>query len=142
MNDKRQGESSESFFGKIYEEERTVSLVLSVARREQTNFSTNNLGDSQDSLTFAVEINNYPIMRRTYINRIRRVMLTVVACCAAITVLAGSEVHVDKAGTLATLLPTSESELKVTGSINGTDVKYLRQLVTEGGVTAPCSTTM
>ena len=63
-------------------------------------------------------------------------MLTVVACCAAITVLAGSEVHVDKAGTLATLLPTSESELKVTGSINGTDVKYLRQLVTEGGVTA------
>lgn len=75
-------------------------------------------------------------MRRTYINRILQVMLTVVASCVAATALAGSEVHVEKAGTLATLLTASEQELKVTGTINGTDVKYLRKLVTEGDVTA------
>lgn len=52
-------------------------------------------------------------------------------CCRA-----GSEVHVQTAGTLASLLPTTERELKVTGVINGTDVKYLRQLVSAGKVTA------
>ena len=49
---------------------------------------------------------------------------------------AQTEVNVDKAGTLSSLLPSSEKELKVTGSINGTDVKYLRQLINEGNVTS------
>lgn len=48
---------------------------------------------------------------------------------------AATEVHVEKAGTLSTLLTTSESALKVTGGINGTDIKYLRELINAGTVT-------
>ena len=65
-----------------------------------------------------------------------QLLLAAIVCCSFADVWAGSEVHVEKAGTLSSLLPTSESELKVTGSINGTDVKYLRQLINEGGVTS------
>ena len=48
-----------------------------------------------------------------------------------------TEVNVAKAGTLSTLLQdvTLETELKLTGSINGTDVKYIRELLTAGKVT-------
>ena len=48
---------------------------------------------------------------------------------------ADSEVNVETAGTLSTLLPTSDSKLTITGSINGTDVKYLRELINAGTVT-------
>ena len=48
---------------------------------------------------------------------------------------AATEVHVGTAGTLSTLLTTSESTLKITGSINGTDIKYLRELINAGTVT-------
>lgn len=67
---------------------------------------------------------------------LRSLCLSMLLCCGASTLWAVSEVHVEKAGTLSSLLPTSDSELKVTGSINGTDVKYLRKLVTDGGVTS------
>ena len=49
---------------------------------------------------------------------------------------AATEVHVGTAGTLSTLLTTSESTLKITGSINGTDIKYLRELINAGTVTS------
>ena len=55
--------------------------------------------------------------------------------CSNAETWAASEVHVEKAGTLSTLLTTSESTLKITGVINGTDVKYLRQLINAGTVT-------
>jgi hypothetical protein len=75
-------------------------------------------------------------MKMNYKKGILKVLLTALACCGSATALAGSEVNVEQAGTLSTLLPTSESELKVTGSINGTDVKYLRELIKSGGVTS------
>ena len=65
-----------------------------------------------------------------------RLLLAAFVCCTATRVWADTEINVEKAGTLATLLPTSDAKLKVTGSINGTDVKHLRQLVTSGGVTS------
>ena len=65
-----------------------------------------------------------------------RVLLAIVVCCSTAAVWAQSEVHVDKAGTLSTLLTTNGSSLKVTGSINGTDVKYLRQLINSKGLTS------
>lgn len=65
-----------------------------------------------------------------------RLLFAAFVCCGSVCAWANSEVNVEKAGTLSTLLPTSDSKLKVTGFINGTDVKYLRQLVTEGGVTS------
>ena len=57
-------------------------------------------------------------------------------CCSSALVRAQSEVNVEKAGTLATLLPTSDSQLKISGSINGSDIKHLRKLINEGGVTS------
>ena len=49
--------------------------------------------------------------------------------------MAATEVHVETAGTLSTLLTTTETTLKITGIINGTDVKYLRSLINAGSVT-------
>ena len=63
-----------------------------------------------------------------------KLLLAVVMCFSAVHAWADSEVFVEKAGTLSTLLPSSDSKLKVTGSINGTDVKYLRELVLDGNV--------
>ena len=45
-----------------------------------------------------------------------------------------TEVHVEKAGTLSSLLTTTDAKLKITGSINGTDIKYLRTLISDGKV--------
>ena len=75
-------------------------------------------------------------MKKNYVKGILKVLLTTVVCCGATTALAVSEVNVEQAGTLSTLLPASDSELKVTGCINGTDIKYLRELITSGGVTS------
>jgi hypothetical protein len=47
-----------------------------------------------------------------------------------------TEVNVEKAGTLSTLLSSTDAKLKVTGYINGTDIKYIRSLVTKGTVTS------
>lgn len=65
-----------------------------------------------------------------------KLLLTVIVCCLATCVWADSEINVEQAGTLQTLLPTSDAKLKITGSINGTDVKYLRELISAGTVTS------
>ena len=74
-------------------------------------------------------------MQRNSLMRIFRVLMTMIACCSQTFVWAATEVNVEKAGTLSSLLTTTDSELKLTGSINGTDVKYLRQLINDGKVT-------
>lgn len=48
--------------------------------------------------------------------------------------LAITEVNVETAGTLSTLLSTTETTLKITGSLNGSDIKYLRGLISNGSV--------
>lgn len=63
-------------------------------------------------------------------------LFLVVALCFSMSVWADTEVNVEVAGTLSSILSASDSKLKVTGVINGTDAKYLRQLVTSGGVTS------
>ena len=63
-------------------------------------------------------------------------LFLVVALCFSMSVWADTEVNVEVAGTLSSVLSASDSKLKVTGVINGTDAKYLRQLVTNGGVTS------
>ena len=65
-----------------------------------------------------------------------KLLLTVVLCCCSMCGWADTEVNVETAGTLSSILTSSDSKLKVTGVINGTDAKYLRQLVTDGGVTS------
>ncbi len=65
---------------------------------------------------------------------IMKLLLAAIVCSSTISVWADSEVYVETAGTLASLLPSSDSKLKVSGYINGTDVKYLRQLIDNGSV--------
>ncbi|MBO4549389.1 MAG: M60 family metallopeptidase, partial [Bacteroidaceae bacterium] len=43
--------------------------------------------------------------------------------------------NVQTAGTLSSLISTSDKELKVTGFINGSDIKFIRQLINSGKVT-------
>lgn len=74
-------------------------------------------------------------MQRNSFTRIFGVLIATIICCSQTLVQAATEVHVEKAGTLSSLLTTTDSELKLTGSINGTDVKYLRQLINDGTVT-------
>ena len=73
---------------------------------------------------------------KTLRNTIRTLLLGFVFLCS-ISVWSATEVNVTKAGTLSTLLQdvTLEKELKLSGSINGTDVKYIRELLLAGKVT-------
>ena len=73
-------------------------------------------------------------MKQIYIYRITAVLFAVVVSGASL--FAKSVVHVEEAGTLSSLFATEDGELQVTGSINGTDVKYLRQQIEEGAVTS------
>ena len=64
-----------------------------------------------------------------------RLILSVVLCLAQINAWAVTEVNVTTAGTLSSLLTSTDAELKVTGVINGSDIKFIRPLVTDGTVT-------
>ncbi len=66
--------------------------------------------------------------------QIFRLILMSCACLIATTGWSKTEVHVETAGTLSSLISTSENELKVTGFINGTDIKFIRQLINSGKV--------
>ena len=65
-----------------------------------------------------------------------RLLVAALVCITTNSLWAVTEVNVGTAGTLPTLLGTPEKEVKVTGVINGTDIKYLRELVTAGTVTS------
>ena len=75
-------------------------------------------------------------MKKNHLSLIAKLMLPIfILFCSNAGAWAASEVHVEKAGTLSSLLTTSESTLKITGVINGTDIKYLRELIKAGTVT-------
>lgn len=63
-------------------------------------------------------------------------LFAAVLCLVHASVWAVTEIHVETAGTLSSLLTSTDSELKVTGVINGTDIKYMRELVSAGTVTS------
>ena len=71
-------------------------------------------------------------MEKKRVNRFLRGVLTALVCSCAFKAVGATEVHVEKAGTLSTLITSVGKELKVTGSINGTDVKFLREQMTTG----------
>ena len=75
-------------------------------------------------------------MKRKGCLKISKMLLTLFVCYTATWAWADTEVNVEKAGTLSTLLTTSDAKLKVTGSINGTDVKLIREWVSKGTVTS------
>ena len=69
--------------------------------------------------------------------RIIKALLSSIAFLCSVSVWSATEVNVTKAGTLSKLVQdiTLEKELKLTGSINGTDVKFIRELLIAGTVT-------
>lgn len=71
-------------------------------------------------------------------NHTKHMRLIFAACISLIStnILAVTEINVETAGTLSSLLTSTDKELKVTGFINGSDIKYIRQLVTAGTVTS------
>ena len=65
-----------------------------------------------------------------------RLFLTAFICFAQTSLWAVTEIHVETAGTLSTLLTSTDKSLKVTGFINGSDIKFIRSLVSKGTVTS------
>lgn len=68
--------------------------------------------------------------------KILRLLLATLVCCSPLVLWGQTVVNLEKAGTLSKLIEGTEKELKLSGPINGTDVKYLRQLITEGSLTS------
>ncbi|MBO7067718.1 MAG: leucine-rich repeat protein [Bacteroidaceae bacterium] len=73
-------------------------------------------------------------MQRNNFNGIMKLLLVAIVCLVSTSVSSKTEINVETAGTLSSLLTSTEKELKVTGFINGTDIKYIRSLVTAGTV--------
>ena len=65
-----------------------------------------------------------------------RLLLTAMICLTQTNLWAATEINVETAGTLSSLLTSTDNELKVTGFINGSDIKFIRQLVEAGTVTS------
>ena len=65
-----------------------------------------------------------------------RLLMAVLAFCVPAGLCAVTEIHVETAGTLSSLLTETDRELRLTGSINGTDIKLVRELVVAGTVTS------
>ncbi|MBO7119736.1 MAG: leucine-rich repeat protein [Bacteroidaceae bacterium] len=63
-----------------------------------------------------------------------RLIVAALFCLMQGSAWALTEINVETAGTLQSLLTSTDQELKVTGVINGSDIKYIRQLVTAGTV--------
>ena len=66
------------------------------------------------------------------IKRMLRGMLVGISCFAAAHGWAADTIHVETAGTLSTLIENSGRQLKLTGFINGTDIKLLRERINAG----------
>ena len=75
-------------------------------------------------------------MHKIYITKICKLLLATCACFVQTNIWAVTEVNVEAAGTLSSLISTSDKELKVTGFINGSDIKFIRSLVSKGTVTS------
>ncbi len=65
-----------------------------------------------------------------------KLLLAVLVSFVPAGLRAVTEIHVETAGTLSSLLTETDRELRLTGSINGTDIKFVRGLVVEGKVTS------
>ena len=75
-------------------------------------------------------------MSREFNAKLFRIVVIVLFCFTRTNLWAVTEINVETAGTLSSLLTSTDKQLKVTGVINGTDIKYLRELVTAGTVTS------
>ena len=70
-------------------------------------------------------------MKRNGLTILCRILLALTMIGSSVATKAATEVHVEKAGTLSTLVTTTVTSLKLTGSINGTDIKWLRSQIND-----------
>ncbi len=75
------------------------------------------------------------IMRTNYTIKILTIVFAFVFCGVP-SLMAETNAYVQQPGTLSSLLTSMEKEVKITGSINGSDIKYLRQQINNGNITS------
>ena len=63
-------------------------------------------------------------------------LVVVLFCLFQTNLWAVTEIHVETAGTLSSLLTDTERKLKLTGFINGSDIKFIRELIDNNAVTS------
>lgn len=66
------------------------------------------------------------------IKGICRLMLVGVACLITSNTWSADTIHVETAGSLSTLMETAGRTVKLTGFVNGTDIKFLRERISAG----------
>lgn len=71
-------------------------------------------------------------MERNSFSALCKVLLIGVLCGSSGLMGAQTVIHVEQAGTLPVLMASGERSVKLTGEINGTDVKFLREQTTTG----------
>lgn len=74
-------------------------------------------------------------MQGKEIKGVLRVMLVGIVSFFSMNVWSADTVHVATAGTLASLLEAPQRQVKLTGFINGSDIKYLREKINAGKIT-------
>lgn len=75
-------------------------------------------------------------MHKNNTKEILRLLIVAIIFIVPTSVMSKTEIVVETAGTLSSRLTSTDKELKVSGVINGTDIKYIRSLVTAGTVTS------
>ena len=63
-------------------------------------------------------------------------VVVLLSCLYQTNLWAVTEIHVATAGTLSTLLTDTERKLKLTGFINGSDIKFIRELIDNNAITS------
>ena len=66
---------------------------------------------------------------------IMRAVMVGIACLFQANAWSADTIHVETAGTLSSLMETTARQVKLTGYINGTDIKFLREKISAGKVT-------
>lgn len=75
------------------------------------------------------------MMKTTLLRRAFSMLVCTVLCILPTILMAQTEVTVEKAGTLSTLLENTATNVKVAGPLNGTDMKYLRDMAMNKSLT-------
>lgn len=75
-------------------------------------------------------------MKHTSIQNAWKTVFCTVMWFMATVMMAQTQITVETAGTLASVLPNTEKNIKVVGPLNGTDIKYLREMVTKYSLSA------
>ena len=74
-------------------------------------------------------------MKGKGIKNLFRAIVVGIACLCSANAWSADTIHVATAGTLSSLFGEAGRQIRLTGFINGTDVKFLREKITAGKIT-------